>query len=118
MSDEGCPGPGKCHGPLKWCSIHGDVKHVCDMRLRGKRCDEHPVPPERAELKRSRAEAEAKIREGNRLLREGGAAMSEVQDLERARCAYDHQLAEKDHRVFWGSYAGGRPDDDPAWRQE
>lgn len=32
-----CPGWGKCHGSLKWCSQCGDVSLHCDAR----RCDTH-----------------------------------------------------------------------------
>lgn len=28
--DEGCPGPGACHGTQGWCDSCGDVAGVCD----------------------------------------------------------------------------------------
>lgn len=32
-----CPGRGQCHGPLKWCDVHGDVDDVCSEMD----CDAH-----------------------------------------------------------------------------
>lgn len=45
-----CPGPGRCHGCLKWCSQCGDVDQTCDAREQGDRCDEHPPLPSDEEL--------------------------------------------------------------------
>lgn len=33
----GCPGEGKCHGPMAWCERCGSVANVCD----DPRCDTH-----------------------------------------------------------------------------
>jgi hypothetical protein len=99
LTDE-CAGAGNCHGCLRWCSFCGDVAHVCDTRLRGERCDEHPVPPSAATLRRERAEAERTIREGERMVREGRAALREVVDREYARRAYAEQLAKEERRMF------------------
>ena len=43
MSDDTCPGVGRCHGPWSWCP-DCDVTSAgpCDMRARGERCDAHP----------------------------------------------------------------------------
>lgn len=38
MNDEKCPGDGRCHGPMQWCSWCGDVDLVCDFP----ECDCHP----------------------------------------------------------------------------
>lgn len=72
VSDE-CLGVDKCHGCLGWCDMCEDVKHVCDMRLRGELCDEHPVPPTWQVLAIARREALRHIEEGNRMVREGGS---------------------------------------------
>ena len=43
MSEDTCPGVGRCHGPWSWCP-DCDVTSAgpCDMRARGERCDAHP----------------------------------------------------------------------------
>ena len=97
---EECPGPRGCHGCMKWCSRCGDVTHVCDTRLRGERCDEHPVPPAASVLRQTRASAERMIVEGKRLQREGAAALSEVEDGEKARDAFARQVNEEERRMF------------------
>ena len=33
-----CPGDGKCHGPMRWCTRCGEVDLVCDFP----ECDSHP----------------------------------------------------------------------------
>lgn len=101
--DDECPGEGRCHGPLGWCSTCGDVGHVCDMRLRGERCDAHPVPPEWRDLRRARAEAERLIAEGQRMIREGEKALlDEVGDGEIARRAFDAQREKADAALWPG----------------
>lgn len=99
VSDE-CPGVDKCHGCLKWCSMCGDVAHVCDMRLRGERCDEHPVPPTWQVLAIARREALRHIEEGDRMVREGGSMLSRVVDDEKARRELDKQEAEFERKVM------------------
>lgn len=37
MSDEECPGAGKCHGCMSWCDRCGDVDTTCDCEV----CDQH-----------------------------------------------------------------------------
>lgn len=37
---ECCPGKGRCHGPLSWCTHCGDVGDVCDAPPG--HCDCHP----------------------------------------------------------------------------
>lgn len=77
MNDESeCTGADKCHGCLNWCSTCGDVGHVCDMRLRGERCDSHPVPPHWGSLRTSRSQAERTIHAGKGLIREGESALA------------------------------------------
>jgi hypothetical protein len=98
--DPECPGAGKCHGCLKWCVNCGDVAHVCDARLRGDRCDEHPVPPQWTALRHARGEAERRAKEASRLKREVESLLAEVTDQERARRAYDAQRAEEERRAF------------------
>ena len=100
MSDDECAGAGKCHGCLKWCADCGDVAHVCDARLRGERCDEHPVPPRWDTLRGFRAVIESQIAESKRVLRQAEADLSEIQDHENARRAYDRQMIEEDRRLF------------------
>jgi hypothetical protein len=98
-SDE-CPGAGKCHGCLDWCSTCGEVRHVCDARLRGERCDQHPVPPTRRENLTAQREAEKMIREGHAAVREGMRLLNAATDREYARIAYDRQRAEQERRDF------------------
>ena len=105
MDDE-CTGQGKCHGCLSWCSICGDVAHVCDGRLRGERCDAHPVPPTWPELRAERSAAEKLIADGEAMVREGRRELERVVDRERARRAFAAQEAAEEAR-FWGSIGGG-----------
>lgn len=93
MSDtDECTGAGNCHGCLKWCSVCGDVTHTCDMRLRGERCDEHPIPPKWPTLRAARKAAEREIDEAREKERSARARLEEVADAENARRAYDQQL--------------------------
>ncbi len=97
MSDDEipeCPGAGFCHGCLEFCSVCGDVRHVCDTRLRNERCDEHPVPPTRREILLTRRAAEKAIRDGARVRDAGLALLNAVADQEHARDAYNRQLNE------------------------
>ncbi len=102
MSADGdpCPGAGKCHGCLKWCDVCGDVAHICDDRLDGRRCDEHPVPPEWGTICNDKAAVERKRAEGRRLLREVDAEMDLVNDAANARRAYDKQRVEQERLDF------------------
>lgn len=95
-----CPGNGKCHGCLKWCSTCGDVAHVCDARLEGRRCDEHPVPAPWVTIRAARHAAEQKIADGKRAICDGEAQLQGVIDAENARRAYDRQMAEDERKVF------------------
>lgn len=91
-----CTGRGMCHGPVKWCHTCGDVAQVCDVRLRGtpgERCDQHPIPPHREALQIQRSQAERTIQAGRWLLEEGQRNLAKVEEDERARRAYDAQLA-------------------------
>ena len=101
VSDD-CPGVDKCHGCLRWCSTCGDVAHVCDMRLRGERCDAHPVPPTWQVLRERRKKAERKRFDGQELIREAEAELSDIVDNEKARRAFAEQEAEIE-RKFWGA---------------
>lgn len=100
MSDSECAGAGKCHGSMRWCDICGNGPHVCDTRLRGERCDSHPVPPSTGIIRLAKTEAERKIAEGERLLREGRAELEEAIAAERARWAYAEQIAQAEHALF------------------
>ena len=91
-ADDECPGAGLCHGCLKWCANCGDVDHVCDARLRGERCDAHPVPPDWPGLRKDRREAELKLRRGQAMVHEAQRDLEEVGEAERARRAYDEQM--------------------------
>ncbi len=105
--DDECPGAGKCHGCQSWCADCGDVKHVCDARLRFERCDQHPIPPEWGELKRRRKEAERRRYETLCVMREVLTELDEITDLENARRAYGEQRAEEEQR-FWDGAIGQR----------
>jgi hypothetical protein len=95
-----CPGKGRCHGCMDWCSICGSVRHVCDVRLEGRRCDEHPVPPDWPALKARRRHAEAAVRKASVAMREAGQELESVADLEQARRAFSGQI-EAAERRFW-----------------
>lgn len=99
MIDE-CPGPGKCHGPRVWCDNCGDVRHICDARLRDERCDAHPIPPTPSEIAARRKAAEAKLAEGRRLIREGEAELAEAYEDARARKAYGEQMGALERELF------------------
>jgi hypothetical protein len=104
MSDDNeCPGDGLCHGCLRWCSCCGDVSHVCDARLRGERCEAHPVPPSWSVLRTARAGAEKKRLYALRLDREALNEFQEVVDGENARRAYDRQVAEQERLACDGT---------------
>ncbi len=98
--DDECTGAGKCHGCLKWCDNCGDVTHVCDMRIEGKRCDEHPMPPGWPELERMRRVAERRLYEAKCAAREASEEIERIADLENARRAYTKQVAEDERRTF------------------
>jgi hypothetical protein len=92
--DPECPGADKCHGCLKWCDLCGDVAHVCDTRLRGEVCAEHPVPETASIIRTARAAAERKIADGIRMQREGEEDLREVVAASGARRIYESQRAE------------------------
>ena len=93
MIDSDCQGPGKCHGPQKWCATCGDVDQTCDARLRGEICDAHPVPPTGAIIRAAILASERKLAEGRRLIAEATAELTEAYEEGAARSAYDRQLA-------------------------
>lgn len=96
-----CPGAGKCHGCLKWCNECGDiVTHVCDARLRGERCDQHPVPPPSNVIRSARKAAEAMIDKGREMERDGQVALREAVAAEGARRVYDRQMAGEERKAF------------------
>lgn len=99
MIDSGCQGPGKCHGPQKWCDTCGDVDQTCDARLRGERCDAHPVPPTGAIIRAAILASQRKMAEGHRLVSEAAAELEEAHEEEGARRAYDLQLAAYERAV-------------------
>lgn len=99
-NDDECPGAGKCHGCLKWCSTCENVKHVCDMRLRGDRCDEHPVPPTRESIVARRLTAQRKLFRASEEVRELEAELDELHDEEQARKAFDLQVAADERKVM------------------
>lgn len=101
--DDECPGKGQCHGCLKWCSVCGDVTHVCDSRLEGKRCDEHPVPPPMGELRKRREEAERRLRNAEAQARAARRDLEEIAEAEHARRIYLDQVAEDEQRIFGGT---------------
>ena len=98
--DAECAGAGKCHGCLKWCDTCGDVDTVCDARLRGERCDEHPVPPPWHVIRAAIAAAEKRMRDAARELHAGEAELEEAHEEERKRRAYDAQLREQEKKDF------------------
>lgn len=101
MSDESdCPGVGKCHGCLKWCSTCEVVKHVCDIRLRGDKCVEHPVPPTWQALREMRRKAERSRAKGQKEVREADAWLDRIADEEKARRAFDLQVAADERKVM------------------
>ena len=100
VSDEECPGAGLCHGCLKWCDTCGDVDDVCDARLRGDRCDEHPVPPPWHVIRAAVAAAEKRMRDATRELHVGENELEEAREQERHRRAYDAQLFEQEKKDF------------------
>jgi hypothetical protein len=38
LEEPGCPGKGRCHGPMQWCDECGDVDFTCDFPD----CNVHP----------------------------------------------------------------------------
>jgi hypothetical protein len=75
------------------------VKHVCDIRLRGDRCDEHPVPPTWHKLRERRKNLERKQSEARNALTELDSALIVLRDEERARRAFDLQVAADERKV-------------------
>lgn len=102
--EDECPGEGKCHGPMGWCDNCGDVKHICPERLRGERCDAHPVPPEWSEIRAARKATSLKFLEAQSLQHEASIEHQIAEDNARARRAFDAQRqAEEDD--FWKALA-------------
>lgn len=87
-----CPGRGKCHGCLDWCDECGTVRHVCDARLDGKRCDEHPVPEPWAVIRAAKNAAAAKMKAASQMANEATKELQDARDKENARIAYDTQI--------------------------
>lgn len=98
--EDACPGEGKCHGCMRWCSTCGTVAQVCDARLDGKHCNDHPVPPPWQDLKKTRAAAERKVSQAKAMLHEGASELEAVEEQERVRRIYDRQLVEHE-RQYW-----------------
>lgn len=99
-SEKECTGKGKCHGCLKWCDQCGDVAHICDARVEGRRCDCHPMPPEWSELVQRRRDAERRLFDAQRLVRDIGKELDEIRELEADRTAHAEQVAEDERRIF------------------
>lgn len=100
MSEPECPGAGKCHGCANWCADCGDVDHICDMRLRGDRCDEHPVPHTWPALREMRSKAERSRAKGQKEVREAESWLGTIGDDEKARRAFDLQVAADERKVM------------------
>lgn len=100
---EVCAGKGKCHGCLKWCDNCGDVGHICDARVEGRRCDCHPMPPEWSKLTRRRRDAEHRLFLAKQQVRDIGSELDEISELEAARNAHTEQVAEDERRLFGGA---------------
>jgi hypothetical protein len=77
-----------------------NVKHVCDIRLRGDRCDEHPVPPTWQALREMRRKAERSRATGLKEVREAEAWLDTIVDDEKARRAFDLQVAADERKVM------------------
>ncbi len=101
-ADDECPGEGLCHGCLQWCSRCGDVKHVCDTRLRDERCAEHPVPPQSHVLRAELRMWEKKAADARAALREAEPECERYRESMRARTEYDRQV----EATFWKCVAG------------
>src|SRR6478609_6925149 len=99
MDDE-CPGVGLCHGCLDWCSTCGTVRHVCDMRFRGKRCDAHPTPPEWHVLRAERKAAEAQLAKAQAAEGEARRELDRISEQEAKRRGFDREQ-EKEDVKFW-----------------
>lgn len=95
-----CPGRGKCHGCMKWCDQCGNVAHTCDVRLRGDRCDQHPIPPSRASLESARKAAVQAMFVAEEAKRDASERLREINDAFVARRAYDLQCAVDERLAF------------------
>lgn len=94
MSDDDCPGANLCHGCMKWCDNCGDVAHICDARLRGEPCDQHPIPHPRDVLEARRRFWEHELFEGKEKVRTATNGLELLHDDEVARRHYVKQLIE------------------------
>jgi hypothetical protein len=63
------------------------------MRLRGEICDEHLVPPTWQALREMRRKAERSRAKGQKEVREAEAWLDRIGDEEKARRAFDSQVA-------------------------
>lgn len=88
---------------MKFCNECGDVKHVCDARLRHESCAEHPMPSDRGVTRAARRAAERMIFEGKRLVADGTSSLEAVVEAEQLAAEYGHQLVEQD-RKEWDSW--------------
>jgi len=96
VSDDECPGEGKCHGCMSWCDDCGEVEEVCDVRATYQRCNCHPMPPEWNEIKALEKAAEALAFDLRAKLREVNAEIEQIAKLRRARNAFADQRAKLD----------------------
>lgn len=98
--DDPCPGAGKCHGCLDWCADCGVVRHVCDARIMGERCDAHPVPTEWPVLRAERRAAEARIAKAQAEEGEARRELERIEEREAKRRGYDKEQAKEDARIW------------------
>ena len=101
--DATCPGTGRCHGCLRWCDECGSVRHVCDMRLRGERCDQHPVPPPMHKLRQQRYAQQRIIAKARADIRAAEHELIGIEDQTQAARAFLAQLAKEEKCLFSGT---------------
>lgn len=128
MSDKDpCPGEGRCHGCLSWCSWCGDVSRTCD----DPDCDTHRRLPEiedavreiEKEIRETAArfalcEAEFRRRDGEGPLRIGNATVTPgYLESELSKAAREIRTLEKSYleeteeleKAYWSEAAGMEP---------
>lgn len=103
MSESECAGTGKCHGCMDWCQDCGTVRHVCDARLRGERCDVHPVPAPANVIRSALDAARAKTLKARQDLADAAQEYDEANAAMVARLAYDRQLAVQERATMEAS---------------